>query len=313
MKIVVPIAVNQSAPRRVGPLGSILLSLGLLGGCAIPARVTGIQSVSPSIGREMTPVVVDAGLKAIEDPAIQARMSVLLREASRELTPHVGPIAETAVRGAIRGAMSELSSAQSERALSHVVGAVVAGSVPPLAKGLAGVDLGTGVSTAMTSQIGPAFQKVLQDNLTPGFAEALEDARVQRAIGATVHVISKEIVLGSSEAMAELAAAKPPNDPPLIERVGKLTSLSVGLVRTATWSIAIIAVLVAAWVARGVLRRRQSLPDRDSSEKTPPLIHRGRQRLEGRFSGRRYRAVSRSTSMTEIARPERARSTAPPL
>src|SRR5689334_23049491 len=246
---------RRTRPGSLFPLLTAL-TLPLCAGCAIPTRVA---SLNLDIPRQATPVAIDSGLKAMDDPetkrriehmlaspemkAIQRELMVgmldgslaalsekdradrigalasqytvgVLRGISKEVAPELAPAASEAIHSAMKEAMSE----DNQRGMQRFVVSLAQASMQPIAKSFSDAKLSESAATAMTRDFGPAFQKVLRDNMGPGLAEVLKDESVRREIGATARVMGREMVLGANEAFGELKQNKPQNE-------GSLSSL----------------------------------------------------------------------------------------
>jgi hypothetical protein len=256
-------------------------------GCAIASKVT---SVNPEVPEKLTPVAIDAGLRAFERAETKQRIAQILaspemKAVEKELVAgmvdsslaalgeearaeRVGALASRYVAGMVRGlareggqelgnaAASAVKSALSEpnkQELARFVSSLVDASVQPIAKRLADAD----ISKATTEQLGPALQLVLERNVGPGLAGAMGDAKIQHALGGAANVMGREMVLGANEALRQMQANSPPESRSLIERLGILANKGANLATWFTWVLAMLVIALAAWSMKLLVATRR--------------------------------------------------------
>ncbi len=155
-----------------------------------------------AIQRELAAGLLDATLAALGDeerirPHRRAHVARRGQDVSRR-----GPGAAlrwppSVTRGAVGGALDAALDPGRTKAIEGSVGAVVETTVRSAARGIEEADVAKSVSSAMTTQIGPALGTTLRDDVTPGLASTLGDERLHRALGATAHVLGREMVLAA--------------------------------------------------------------------------------------------------------------------
>jgi hypothetical protein len=298
----VGVARNDERRRLVTAL---VLLLGA-GGCSIPTRVT---AANPEIGRKMTPVVIDEGLTKMDEAETKRRIERMMaspemKAVEQELiaglvdgslsalgdeersariseltTQYMRRVAQSAVRGALDGAMTE----EHQRDLRRFAGSLMAASVGQLKQSLDEANLGRSVSSALNEHVGPAMETVLRENLGPAAAALLGNEELTRALGATARTIGREMVLGAHEALAEIQEKSAPSDgTSLLSRLGSLTRKGTQLVSTLTWAVGAVAIALAVWVVRLLVQRRRYSTESEARAMTTRLLTEAIKASEGK-------------------------------
>jgi len=300
------------------------LALPLGAGCAIPTRVAELNLEIP---RQATPVALDAGLRALDDPETKRRMEHMLaspemksiqRELlagmvdgslaalsekdradrigalasqytvgvlhgiSREIAPELAPAASEAMRSAMKGAMGEALSTENQREVQRFVGSLAQASMQPLTKSLSEANLAGSAADALVKDFGPAFQKVLRDNMGPGLAEVLKDESVRRELGATAHILGREMVLGANEAFVQIQSSKPQGESSLAGRISTLASKGAKLADTMTWVFIAIVVVLGAWIIKLLMQARRYRQESEQRAAATRLLNEARKASEGK-------------------------------
>jgi hypothetical protein len=241
----------------------------------VPTKVAKLEMDIP---RDATPVVVEAGLDAMNDPANQRRLRALAespetKAAERELVAgildgslaalddperaeRIGALtsryASVIIRSMSKDVASDLGPALSAVTRSAVKGAVTEATAPENQRRVAAA-----ISDATTQELGPAMQKVIADNVGPGIAAALQDEQFQRALGETARRIGREVVLGGNEAMAEIEANKAGREQTTLGSIGELAEKGSSIASGVTWVLAAIVVVLGGLLAKLLMQARK--------------------------------------------------------
>jgi hypothetical protein len=186
-----------------------------------------IRSASSEIPRAATPALVDTGLEVFEEPETRQRLADVL--GTPEMQRAFEELAAGFTRGALQGLSSEETAALVARFTSVLVeslssemdrlGPALARLSEPTEKYVAGLtaamvraasdelarSMGPAMRTAITEEIGPALRQAMAEDLGPGLAAMLRSAELNDALGGAVRVASRQAVLGSNDALADLA------------------------------------------------------------------------------------------------------------
>ena len=179
--------------------------------CMIPTKVAKLDLDIP---REATPVAIEAGLRAMNDPANQQRIHQMvsspeIKAVERELrsgmddgslaalsdtdrAERIGALTSRYATGMLQGFSRDVAP-QIGPAVSEVMRTAVRGAMSEAMKPENQIGLSTAISGAMTRDLGPALQKVISDNLAVGIADALQKDEVKRALGETAHLLGREM------------------------------------------------------------------------------------------------------------------------
>jgi hypothetical protein len=266
------------SPKKLSRIPRIAVPLSLvmaICGCMVPTKVAKLEMDIP---RDATPVVVEAGLDAMNDPANQRRLRALAespetKAAERELVAgildgslaalddperaeRIGALtsryASVIIRSMSKDVASDLGPALSAVTRSAVKGAVTEATAPENQRRVAAA-----ISDATTQELGPAMQKVIADNVGPGIAAALQDEQFQRALGETARRIGREVVLGGNEAMAEIEANKAGREQTTLGSIGELAEKGSSIASGVTWVLAAIVVVLGGLLAKLLMQARK--------------------------------------------------------
>jgi hypothetical protein len=259
-------AIDASAPRDLTPI-AIDAGLSSIEDPATKARLARLLATPDmrEIERQLIAGVVDGSLATMSEKERVERVNDLtsryaagvLRMLASEFVPQAREAASEALKGAVDGAFDEAMSERHQRVLTRFASSLAEASVRPIADQLSTTHLASGVSSAMTQQIGPALQTVLRENLALGVADALLDERVQRALGTTARNLSRETILGSNEGLSQIQATRPANQPSWIDRGLSLATEGAQIASAITWFLALIALALAIWIVKLLLLQRR--------------------------------------------------------
>ena len=273
-----------------------------------------------AIQRELAAGLLDAALATLGEEERIARIDALtsravarmLRGAARE----VPPLAASVTRGAVDGALDAALDPARSKALQRSVSDVVATTVRSAARGIDDAGIAKSVSSAMTEQIGPALEATLRDDVTPGLAATLGDERLHRALGATAHVLGREMVLGVTEALAQ--QKPPPASGSLLSRLTNVAQEGARLFGSAAWVLVALVVLLFAWIVKLLVQTRRYRADASRRIATAQLLEEAARATEGKpWSGEligalQERVRAEEKALTELRAAKRWRSRQPP-
>jgi hypothetical protein len=305
-------------PRPLIALVAAVIALSGAAGCAVPIRLTGVDSEVP---RRAVPDSVDAGLDKLADAETKRRIEGIMkspemRNIERELinglldgtlgslsdeerskrigelmskalvnmmegaSAKMGPMASKMTSGAVGGALDAALSPERREALAESVGAVVSKSVKSAVEGLRDAELGASVSTAMTEQVGPAMQKALRENITRGLAEVLKDEELRRELGETARVLGREMVIGATEALAQ---AQPPQESgSSLARISQLAGRGARLFESATWMLGLVILALLVWIVKLMAQGRRYREEAHRREAEARLLEEVAKASEGK-------------------------------
>lgn len=243
--------------------------------CMIPTKVA---KVDLDIPRDATPVAIEAGLRAMNDPANQQRIQQMaaspeMKAAERELMAGMVDGSLAALNDSDRAArISALTSRyatgmlqsfsrdvapQIGPAVSEVMRSAVRGAMSEAMKPENQLGLTTAVSGAITRDLGPALQKVISENIAVGIAEALQKDEVKRALGETAHVLGREMVLGVNEGLTQIQAAKKQGEPSALGSLENLANKGSSLASVITWVLVAVILVLGGVLAKMLMQARK--------------------------------------------------------
>lgn len=278
------------AARRCLVIVTSAAALAVSSGCSVPQLV-----------RQTTPAVVDSGLSTLDDPANKRKMRDLvaspeIKQLEKELitgivdgslsamteqrrAERMGEIAARFTGVFMRGMSNEMTAAlaneENARRLQSLVGGVVQASFEPVIKSMGELDVGHTASEAMTKHLGPALQKVLQENLGPGIANAMDHDDVRRALGGMAHAMGKEMVLGANEALTMIQQDQRAKvaEPSLLGNVSLMVDKGPGIMTVVAIAIAVIAAALAVWVGKLLLERKRYRTNAEERAATTRMLN----------------------------------------
>lgn len=227
-------------PFSVAAVFAVVISVGSLAGCA-----PNVRAMSADVAKGATPAAAESGLATMEDPETRARlakvlgtpeMQLAMREVSAGLSRGVveglsseameqhldklvtrlsratilaiskgmdedlSPAMERMVGSSIDAAMSSERRAQ----MSRLAGAIVAEIMRSIAAELP-ASVAPAMRKALHDDLGPALRETVNKDLTPALADMARSPAIKAAFGEAAHEVARQSVLGSNQALAELA------------------------------------------------------------------------------------------------------------
>ena len=291
-------------------------------GCAMPANVA---KLNLDIPRDATPVAIEAGLRAMNDPANQQRIQQMvsspeMKAVERELmsgmvdgslaalndTDRAERIGELTSRYAtgILQAFSREVAPQIGPAVSELVRSAIRGAMSEALKPDTHAGLAAAISSAMTRDLGPALQRVISENLAGGIAEALQKDEVSRALGETAHLVGREMVLGVNEGMARIQAAKPKGEPSVLGSLESLVNKSSNIAIGITWVLGAVVLVLAGLLARLLMQARKYRSESEAQVAGTRLIAEARNLAEAR-AGSDELTAARENRFPSVSRASR--------
>lgn len=268
--------------------------------CMIPTKVA---KVDLDIPRDATPVAIEAGLRAMNDPASQQRLQQMaaspeMKRAERELiagmvdgslaalsetdrAERIGALTSRYATGMLQGFSRDLAP-QLGPAVSQVMRSAVNGAMTEAMKPENQLGITTAVSSAMTRDLGPALQKVISDNLAPGIAAALQNDEVKRALGDTAHLLGREIVLGVNEGMTQIQESKAKGEPSPLGSLGSLANKGSNIASGITWVLGALVLVLAALLAKLLMQTRKYKSESEERMAATRLLTEARKASEGK-------------------------------
>jgi hypothetical protein len=268
--------------------------------CMIPTKVAKLDMDIP---RDATPVAIEAGLRAMNDPANQARIQQMVS------SPEMKAVERELVSGMVDGSLAALSETdradrigaltsryatgmlqsftrdvapQIGPAISEMTRSAVRSAMAEAMKPENQTGISTAVSTAMTHDLGPALQKVISDNLAVGMAEALQKDEVKKALGETAHLLGREIVLGVNEGMTQIQEAKAKGEPSALGSLGSLANKGSNIASGITWVLAAIVLVLGGVLVKLLMQARKYKSESEEQVAAARLMTEARKASEGK-------------------------------
>ena len=221
--------------RRSAQIGS------LLGGLVLTVAVSGcaptVQAASASAAKGAAPEITNATLGVFEDPQTRERLAKIVAspEVQRAMQDMSAGISEGVVRGLsdeamearldilvrqlTRAAMASVTKNANEELAPAVTGmtrrvvdsiideASTAEHREQMARVAEAIALQAtrGVANEVPRSFGPALREAMQNELAPGLIAIVQSSEFKASFGELSHELSRQAVIGSNEALAELA------------------------------------------------------------------------------------------------------------
>ena len=268
--------------------------------CMIPTKVAKLDLDIP---RDATPVAIEAGLRAMNDPANQQRIQQMvsspeMKAVERELmsgmidgslaalsdtdrAERIGALTSRYATGMLQGFSRDVAP-QIGPAVSEVMRTAVRGAMSEAMKPENQIGLSTAISGAMTRDLGPALQKVISDNLAVGIAEALQKDEVKRALGETAHLLGREMVLGVNEGMTQIQEAKAKGEPSALGSLTSLANKGSNIASVITWVLVGIVLVLGGVLAKLLMQARKYRSESDEQVAATRLLTEARKASEGK-------------------------------
>jgi hypothetical protein len=302
--------VSRTTTSRAVPLFLALLAPLGSAGC--------VEQMATQMPR-MTPALVDSSLKELENPRNRQRMvhvlaspdvKILQQELvadlldgslaalseeqradrvgeltarytasvmngfSRELIPQLAPMGAAVVQGAM--------SDENQQAMQHFIGSMVQASVEPVVRSIDNAEIARSVSTAMTTELGPAIQKILRDNLGPGLAQTLSNPEVKRAMNDAAHDFGREMVLGVNEGLIKVQQNDVARDSSLLGSVSSMAHEGATATKLLPALLSAVVLALVVWVARLLTRTRRYRTAEEQRIETTRVLNEAIRAAEGK-------------------------------
>jgi len=249
-----------------------------------------IRAASTEVPRAATPVFADAALGVLETQHTRQRIDAVLAtpemqhaiaEFGAGITRGVGEkLSDEAARARINELVDRFSRAL-VAALEHYVsdlqplvrtlGAALADSMLQTATTEIPKTIAPAMQRALVDSLGPAIRDATQRDLGPGLAEMMRTPEFRQALGEASRQVGREAVIGSNDALTEIAGQKPKGRSGIMGVVGMLIE--------SRWTVATLAALALVafplvWLLRdrAAARRYRAFADRRALE-LKVLVH----------------------------------------
>ncbi len=236
------------------------------------------------IHRELVAGVTDGTLAALGDEERARRLDDLATRAATRILlgmeRRLPAVTESVTRGAVDGALDAALAPDTRRKVERATGALIGSSVRAVTGGLGGAGVATGVSAAMTEQIGPAMESTLRNDVGPGLAGVLGNEDLQRSLGTTARILGREIVLGATDALAQ--QKPPPQADSLLSRLTGVARQGAALFGSAAWVLALVIVLLFAWIVKLLAQARRYRSEASRRVATAQLLEEAAKAAEGK-------------------------------
>jgi hypothetical protein len=182
-----------------------------------------LESAGKAITNGVVPSAIESGLTTLEEertrqrvlalmssPEMQKTIETLAKDVTRGVTEGIGiqsddlakrsselaaNIAATATRVAMDAAMSEIASPANEKRLAEVLSVATAAATQSAIQAMA---------SELPRSLGPAIAEMVRRDIAPSVRGLASDAETRSAVGSIAFEASRQAVLGSNEALAEL-------------------------------------------------------------------------------------------------------------
>jgi hypothetical protein len=180
-----------------------------------------LQSAAKDVSQAAVPSAIDSGLETMGEQRTRERVLALMSSpemrqslesiaksftkgvteqlSSDEMAKRSGElassIASTATRVAIDAALSEIASPAHERQMAELMSAATAAATRSAIQAMA---------DELPRSLGPALGEMVRENVAPNVRGIMTDSEIRSTVGAIAFEASREVVLGSNDAMAEL-------------------------------------------------------------------------------------------------------------
>lgn len=180
---------------------------------------------------------------------VHAFMVQLGKSIESDVGPAVGNLMKKSVDGAFDAAMSPEHQAKIAAMITAIVSSVMHSAAKEIPATMA-----PAFRKAMSDDIGPAVREMMQRDLAPGMAAMVRSPEFKAAMGETAREVARQAVLGSNEALSELAEKREH------DKSGNPLGVVGTFFMTRSWLLAalvtgILLAIPLLWLAR---ERRQS-------------------------------------------------------
>jgi hypothetical protein len=223
-----------------------------------------IRAASTEVPRNATPVFADAALGVLETQQTRQRIDTVL--GTPEMQHAIGEFGAGIARG-----VEEKVSAKDFQPLARTVGATATDAALQTAATDIPRTIGPAVQTVLADGISQGMRDATQRDLGPGLAAMMSTPEFKQALGEASRQVGREAVIGSNDALTEIAGQKTKAHSGIVGMVGMLIE--------SRWTVAMLAglillVLPFAWLLRdrATARRYRVLAERRAIE-LGALVH----------------------------------------
>jgi|HubBroStandDraft_1064217.scaffolds.fasta_scaffold132533_1 hypothetical protein len=180
-----------------------------------------LENAGKAVGSGVVPSAIESSLTTFEEertrqrvlalmnsPEMQKTIETLAKDVTRGATEAMGSdemakrsselasnIAATATRVAMDAAMSEIASPANEKRIAEVMSVATAAATRSAIQAMA---------DELPRSLGPAIAEMVRRDITPSVRGLASDSETRSAVGTIAFEASRQAVLGSNEALAEL-------------------------------------------------------------------------------------------------------------
>jgi hypothetical protein len=261
-------------------------------GCAIPIRVAdlnkeipkaampvairaGIDTMNdPETLRRVSHLLADPQVRAAEQALVNGLLdSTLATLSDNERAERIGALTTKALHGMLQGATRELDTELASATKSAVDGALdsalspvhrqelenllralIATSFRAAVAALQDAEVGKKLARVLSEELSPALGKALREEVAPGVATLLKDPELNQALGATAHLVGREMVLGATEALAK--TQQPKDTDSLLFRLTEMAHQGARLFGSAAWFLILVIIALFAWTMKLLAQSR---------------------------------------------------------
>lgn len=232
-----------------------------------------VREAMEELARSITEGLVDglsdderaARLEAISERFVGRLARALGDGLKDEITPQVRELVATSVGAAMDEALGPASRRRAEEAAAgitrHAIGALVAGSSEGLRR-----DVGPALAHVIDEDVGPALERLIAERLIPAMMRSLA-AEAPPLVGALARETSRQVVLGVDDALVELDVIDPEERGKILRNFADGLDRGLKFGEILAWIFAVLAILLAAWLIRTLLRNRALRREKDRSER----------------------------------------------
>jgi hypothetical protein len=252
---------------------------------AVVGCAPNLQSAAKEVAVGAAPAAIDSSLETLTEQRTRDR--VLLLMSSPEMQKTLESIATSFTKGATKVLTSDEMAKSSSELASSIAQAATRVAVDAAMSELASpanerrlTDLMTAATTAATRSamvsmadelrrtLGPALGDMVRENVVPSVRGLMTDSDARSTVGAIAFEVSRQAVLGSNDAMAELERRRNKQGT-LAQLSGLFAHTQLLLAGAAVAGLAMIGLLVALLSTRSKLKHAR-LAERDGSSAAPP-------------------------------------------
>jgi len=213
-----------------------------------------IRAASTEVPRTATPVFADAALGVLETQSTRQRIDAVL--GTPEMQHAIAELGAGLVHGVGDGLSDEAAQARIDELASRFSRALAA-EIPR--------TIEPAMQKALADGLGVAIHDAIQRELGPGLVATMRSPEFKQALGETSREIGRDAVMGSNDALTEIAGRKQTGRPGILGVVGALIE--------SRWILGILVALAIVvfplvWLLRNRVkaRRNRAVSDRRSDE-----------------------------------------------